>query len=92
MVTKKNGVDKAGVSDLIIGIATIVFCFVVIIIGFEFLYGMESDNQVVLDMSHETYSVSLLGLMISLLLVALFGGIEIGRYVSRESIKKENHS
>ena len=86
----KNIIGKASNSDLIIGIVAIALCFGVIIVGYEFLYGTELDNQVILDMSHETYTVSLLGLMLFPFLLGLYGGIEIGRYIQTEFNKRKN--
>ena len=88
---EKGVFNEAGINDLIIGIVAIILCFGVIIIGYGFLYGMESDNQVIINMSHETYTVSFLALMLFPFLVGLFGGIQIGRFFQTE-ITKRNES
>ena len=89
METKgKNILGEAGVIQLISGVVAIAICIGVIINGYGFLSGMESDNQVVLDMSHESYSVSLLGLMLFPFLLGIYGGIEIGRYIQTEFTKR----
>jgi hypothetical protein len=89
MKSEKKVFSEAGINDLIIGIIAVILCFGVIIIGYGFLHGMESDNHVILDMSHETYIVSFLALMLFPFLVGIFGGIEIGRYIQTEITKRK---
>ncbi|MBT8171877.1 hypothetical protein KJN74_03290, partial [Candidatus Bathyarchaeota archaeon] len=75
---------------LVLGVMAIFICFGVILYGFGFLTGIESDNQVVLDMPLESYSVSLLGLMLFPFLLGIYGGIEIGGYFQKNSQKDKN--
>jgi hypothetical protein len=89
MKSERKVITEVGINDLIIGIVAIILCFGVILTGYGFLYGMESDNQVIIDMSHETYSVSFLALMLFPFLIGVFGGIEIGRYFQTEFTKRK---
>jgi len=93
METKeKNIMGEAGVIQLLTGIVAITLCFGVIIYGYGFLSGIEIDNQIVHNMDHESYLVSLLGLMLFPFLLGVFGGIEIGRYVQTEFTKRRNRT
>ena len=87
MGTKEKGKGKTGVSQLIIGIVAIAICFAVIVYGYGFLYGAEIDNQVVLEMNHDAYTASLLGLMLFPCFLGIYGGIEIGSYFKQNSQK-----
>lgn len=86
---KTKNKSKAGNGQLIIGIIAIAIALGVIIYGYGFLSGSEADNQVVLDMSHESYTVSLIGLMLFPLFIGVYGGIEIGGYIQTHLRKEE---
>ena len=83
----KNNSSKTDVGQLIIGIVALAVCFGVIIYGYGFLAGIESDNQVVLDMTLESYSISFLGLMLFPFILGIYGGFEIGGYFQKNSQK-----
>ena len=87
MKTEEKEERKRGISQLIIGVIAIAICFAVIIYGYGFLYGAEIDNQVVLEMNHDAYTASLLGLMLFPCFLGIYGGIEIGSYFKQNSQK-----
>jgi hypothetical protein len=82
--------SRTGKSQLVIGLIAISICFGVIIYGFGFLAGEEVDNQVVINRPLESYSISLLGLMLFPFLLGVYGGIEVGGYFQKISQKNSN--
>ena len=82
--------SRTGKSQLVIGLIAIGICFGVIIYGFGFLEGKEVDNQVLVDMPLESYSISLLGLMLFPFLLGVYGGIEVGGYFQKISQENSN--
>jgi hypothetical protein len=84
MVLENNKNAKVSTIELIIGLVAITISFGIIIYGYYFLYGIESINQVIIDMTHENYIISLLGLMIFPFFLGVFGGIEIGRFINQK--------
>lgn len=92
MVEIKNNFGKTDVGQLILGIVAIAVCFGVIIYGYGFLAGIESDNQVILEMTLESYSISLLGLMLFPFILGIYGGFEIGGYFQKNSQKTKNNN
>ena len=80
--------SEAGVWNVVFGLICIFIAIGLIIFGYDKFTGTPAGEQVVINMTADNFTSTLITIWLGILLFGVIGGYEVGRYIQTEFTKR----